>query len=81
MNISLGKTNYCLKALVEQGWIKANNFKNSKNKIAYAYLLTPEGIDQKAKLTRQFLKRKVDEYKQLKAEIAQLKGELNNDEG
>jgi EPS-associated MarR family transcriptional regulator len=76
LGISLGKVNYCLKALIEKGWIKANNFKNSNNKSAYAYLLTPKGMDSKAQITMRFLKRKVDEYEALKQEIEQLQQEV-----
>jgi EPS-associated MarR family transcriptional regulator len=76
LGISLGKTNYCLKALIEKGWVKANNFKNSNNKLAYFYVLTPKGIEQKAVITHQFLKRKIQEYETLKQEIEQLKSEL-----
>lgn len=76
LGISLGKVNYCLKALIEKGWIKANNFKNSNNKSAYAYLLTPKGMDSKAQITVRFLKRKVDEYEALKQEIEQLQQEV-----
>ena len=50
LGVSLGKTNYCLKALIEKGWVKANNFKNSNNKAAYAYLLTPRGLEEKARI-------------------------------
>ena len=78
LGISLGKTNYCLKALIQKGWLKANNFKNNKNKSAYAYLLTPKGIEQKAQITVTYLKKKVQEYETLKQEIAQLKSELNS---
>ena len=77
LGISLGKTNYCVKALLEKGWVKANNFKNSKNKLAYAYLLTPSGLEAKARITTRFLKRKVAEYEALKAEIEQLTAEVN----
>ena len=76
LGVSLGKANYCLKSLIEKGWLKVNNFKNSKNKMAYAYLLTPEGIDGKAKLTVQFLRRKIEEYDRLKREIEELKSEV-----
>jgi EPS-associated MarR family transcriptional regulator len=76
LGISLGKANYCIKALVEQGWIKANNFINSHNKFAYVYLLTPQGIDAKARIIARFLKRKQAEYVALKAEIAGLTAEL-----
>lgn len=76
LGISLGKTNYCLQALLEKGWVKVRNFKNSKNKIAYSYLLTPKGVDQKAKLTVVFLKRKEAEFEALKYEIRQLSEEV-----
>lgn len=72
MNLSLGKINFCINALMEKGWIKAQNFKNSKNKLAYIYILTPSGIESKAKLTRNFLQRKLREYDLLRQEIAQL---------
>lgn len=76
LGVSLGKVNYCLKALIDRGWIKANNFKNSKNKAAYAYLLTPRGIEQKTQITINFLKHKMHEYEQLKQEIAELEQEV-----
>ena len=69
MGVSLGKVNYCIKKLTEKGWIKLTNFKQNPNKMGYAYLLTPRGIDEKAKLTISFLKRKVIEYEILKKEI------------
>lgn len=75
LGISLGKVNYCLRALVERGWIKASNFKNSRNKAAYMYLLTPRGIEEKARVTARFLQRKVLEYEALKTEIEQLRHE------
>lgn len=75
LGVSLGKTNYCLKALLEKGWIKINNFRNSNNKLAYAYLLTPQGIESRAKMTVEFLKIKKQEYELLKAEIEELKRE------
>ena len=77
LGISLGKANYCLKALIQKGWIKANNFKNNKNKAAYAYLLTPKGIENKAQITVHYLKTKMQEYETLKQEIAELKNEVN----
>ena len=77
MGISLGKTNYCLKALMDKGWLKARNFKNSNNKIAYAYVFTPKGLREKAKITTRFLKRKVREYELLKREIEQLQQEVS----
>jgi len=76
MGVSLGKANYCLKALLEKGWIKANNFRNSQRKWAYVYLLTPSGLEQKLRLTGAFLKRKLDEHETLSHEIARLQAEL-----
>jgi len=76
LGISLGKINYCVRALLDKGWIKATNFKNSKNKLAYVYLLTPSGVDAKARITARFLRRKLAEYDVLKAEIAQLAAEV-----
>jgi EPS-associated MarR family transcriptional regulator len=73
--VSLGKTNYCLNALLDKGLIKVQNFKSSKRKLAYAYLLTPAGIAEKAALTERFLERKMEEYDALRAEIEQLKQE------
>ena len=78
LGVSLGKTNYCLKALVEKGLVKVNNFRNSANKRAYLYLLTPEGIEVKARISVRFLRRKMEEYEVLRAEIEQLRIELKN---
>jgi EPS-associated MarR family transcriptional regulator len=75
LGISLGKVNYCLQALIDKGWIKAKSFKNSQNKAAYIYLLTPHGIEQKATLAVRFLQRKMQEYEQLRAEIKQMRRE------
>lgn len=75
LGISLGKANYCLRALVERGWIKVTNFKNSENRTAYLYLLTPRGIEEKASLTLRFLQRKMREYETLRIEIEQLRRE------
>jgi EPS-associated MarR family transcriptional regulator len=77
LGISLGKANYCLKSLAQKGWIKASNFKNSNNKLAYAYLLTPIGIEEKARMTVRFLRRKMNEYEALKLEISQLKKDVS----
>ena len=77
VGISLGKANYCLKSLIEKGWVKAGNFKRSKNKLGYLYLLTPEGVEEKAKLTQSFLERKVAEYEQLENEIEQLRQQVS----
>lgn len=76
LDISLGKTNFCLKALIEKGLLKANNFKNSKKKSAYLYFLTPKGFEEKASVSVRFLKHKMREYEKLEAEIAQLRHEL-----
>ena len=73
MGVSLGKVNYCMKKLVEKGWIKLTNFSHNSNKLGYVYLLTPHGIEQKAKLTILFLKIKMKEYETLKDEINKLK--------
>ena len=75
LGISLGKVNFCLNALVEKGCLKVNNFRNSENKLAYAYVLTPSGIEERARMTVHFLRRKVHEYEQLRAEIEELKRE------
>lgn len=73
LGVSLGKVNYCVKALVQRGWVKVTNFKNSRNKVAYTYLLTPRGIEYKGRLTLQFLRSKAQEYEALRAEIRQLR--------
>jgi EPS-associated MarR family transcriptional regulator len=75
LGISLGRTNYCLRALVERGLLKVQNFRRSDNKLAYAYCLTPRGIEQKARLVACFLKCKEAEYEALRAEIEQLQAE------
>lgn len=75
LGISLGKANFCIQALIEKGLIKARNFKNSHNKKAYIYYLTPKGIEDKARVTMQFLKIKMDEYYELKTEIERLQQE------
>ena len=76
LGVSVGGLNYCLKALMEKGWVKMQNFSHSKNKFGYVYLLTPSGIAEKAELTSHFLKRKMYEYEALKAEIESLKSEF-----
>lgn len=75
LGVSLGKANYCVRALLDKGLIKMQNFRNSDNKLGYAYLLTPAGIAAKAELTRNFLKIKTQEYEILKQEIEQLRRE------
>lgn len=78
LNISLGKVNYILKALINKGIVKAKNFTNSKNKRAYAYYLTSKGIQEKAKLTISFFNRKSKEYDRLKQELLELEQEIKN---
>ena len=78
LGVSVGGLNYCLKALIERGLVKMQNFRHSKNKFGYVYLLTPDGIARKAALTGQFLKRKIEEYEALKDEIEVLKQEVRN---
>jgi EPS-associated MarR family transcriptional regulator len=76
LGISLGGVNYCLKALVDKGWVKLHNFSANTNKLQYAYLLTPHGVAEKSALTARFLKRKMEEYESLKAEIETLKADM-----
>jgi EPS-associated MarR family transcriptional regulator len=73
LGISLGKLNYCLRALVGKGWLKVTRFKNSRNKSAYMYLLTPRGVEEKASITVEFLRAKLHEFEQLRSEIERLK--------
>ncbi len=72
MGVSLGKVNYCIKKLTEKGWVKLTNFSHNQNKMGYAYLLTPSGIEENSSLTFSFLKRKIVEYEILKKEIDEL---------
>jgi EPS-associated MarR family transcriptional regulator len=76
LGFSLGKINFLIKAMIEKGFIKVESFKNSRNKSAYLYVLTPMGIEEKAKTTYRFLKRKIEEYEKLETEIRQLKKEV-----
>jgi MarR family transcriptional regulator, temperature-dependent positive regulator of motility len=76
LGVSLGKTHYLLKALLGKGWVKAQNFKRSDNKLGYLYVLTPSGVSQRLRLTHAFLARKESEYKMLQSEIAALRKEL-----
>ena len=76
MNVSLGKANYCMQALIKKGWVKAKNFKKSPNKKGYIYVLTPKGVSERAHVTTKFLKRKIDEFEEIKREIKQLKKEV-----
>lgn len=75
MGVSLGKINYCLRAVIERGWVKAKNFTHHPNKRVYTYYLTPQGIEEKASVTVRFLKRKLAEYEDLKEEIERLQRE------
>ena len=76
LGVSLGAVNFCLKALVEKGMVKVENFVRSNNKVSYAYYLTPRGVYEKSEITAEFLKRKKQEYALLKAEIAELQAEV-----
>lgn len=76
LGVSLGKVNFCVRALMEKGLLKARNFRNSKNKSAYMYYLTPTGFEEKARVTARFLRRKMDEYEALTQEIERLRREV-----
>jgi EPS-associated MarR family transcriptional regulator len=75
LGVSLGRANYCLKALIDVGLLKVSNFRNSKNKLAYMHLLTPTGVKEKSAITERFLKAKLQEYEALEAEIEMLRSE------
>ena len=75
LGISLGRVNYCLKALIQKGLVKANNFRSNANKRTYLYLLTPKGVEEKATVTVRFLRIKLDEYENLKRELDELQRE------
>jgi EPS-associated MarR family transcriptional regulator len=79
VGISLGALNYCLKALMEKGFVKLDNFQNSRHKFKYVYILTPAGMAQKMAMTGRFLKRKMDEYEALKAEVEALRREIGRE--
>jgi EPS-associated MarR family transcriptional regulator len=81
LGVSVGGLNYCLKALMQKGWVKMQNFSQSKNKFGYVYLLTPTGMAEKAALTGRFLQRKMAEYEALRAEIEALTQEATPPEG
>jgi len=76
LGVSVGSLNYCVNALIERGWVKVTNFRNSHHKLAYAYLLTPSGIEAKTRIAVRFLQRKLEEYEVLEQEIAQLRSEV-----
>jgi len=75
LGVSLGRVNFCLKALIDVGLLKVTNFRNSRNKLAYMYLLTPSGVKEKSLITERFLKLKLKEYEALEAEINILRSE------
>lgn len=77
LDISLGRVNFCLKALIEKGFLKASNFRNNQNKMAYMYLLTPQGLEEKTVITARFLKLKLQEHAKLQAEIEELRNDAN----
>ena len=81
LGVSLGKTNYLLKSLIDVGWVKLDNFQKSDNKLGYAYLLTPMGVAEKAAIALRFLNRKTQEYDDLQIEIAQLQKEVQAQQG
>lgn len=76
LGISVGGLNYCLKALMEKGWVKMQNFARAKNKFGYVYVLTPSGVSEKAALTKAFLQRKLEEHAALSNEIEALRREV-----
>ena len=78
LGVSLGGVNYALKALIERGFVKADNFRRSGSKVAYLYVLTPKGIAEKSSLATAFLGRKLEEYEVLRQEIESLKGEVGS---
>ena len=78
LGVSLGGVNYALKALVERGFVKADNFRKAGNKVAYLYVLTPQGVAEKASLATAFLGRKLEEYEVLRQEIEALQGEVGS---
>ena len=80
LNVSLGKTHYLIKSFIDVGWIKLDNFQRSDNKWGYAYLLTPNGIIEKAVITAQFLTRKQREFNDLQLEIQHLQEEVNQNQ-
>lgn len=78
LGMSLGKTNYCVRALIDKGWVRIRNFRNSRNKSAYLYKLTPAGVKEKVRVTRRFLALKLEEHAELTFQIEQLRHELQS---
>jgi EPS-associated MarR family transcriptional regulator len=79
LGMSVGKVNYCLRALLEKGLLKMRNFRDNQNKLAYAYYLTPKGAEAKVRATAQFLQRKIREYEEIRQEIEELKREVGRE--
>lgn len=80
IGLSLGKTNFLLKSLVEVGWVKVNNFRRSDNKLGYAYVLTPQGVVEKVRITKRYLRKKEQEYLALQSEIESIKMMMKSSE-
>ena len=80
VGLSLGKTNFLLKSLVEVGWVKVKNFRRSDNKLGYAYMLTPHGVAEKVRITRRYLRQKEQEYLALQSEIELIKMSIKSSE-
>ena len=78
LGVSIGKVNYCLRALIDRGYVKLNNFHRSPEKFKYRYLLTPSGIEAKAQTALSFLQRKIEEYEKLQSEIDRLIGDVRS---
>jgi EPS-associated MarR family transcriptional regulator len=78
MGVSLGKINFILKALISRGWVKMENFAHSGNKIGYRYILTPDGIIEKMRITRAFIRKKEQEYEKIYREIEEARREIQN---
>ncbi|HXH94708.1 MAG TPA: MarR family EPS-associated transcriptional regulator [Thermoanaerobaculia bacterium] len=79
LGISVGKVNYCLRALIQRGWVKMRNFRDSTNKLAYTYTLTSKGIEERVSVASRFLRRKLAEYDALSQEIERLTRDLRED--
>ncbi len=80
LGVSVGKINYCMRAVIDRGWVKANNFRRSDNKLAYIYILTPSGVQAKMRLARKFLAHKEEEFERLQHEIDALRSEVSRAE-
>ena len=81
LGFSVGKVNYCIRALMQKGLVKMRNFRKSRNKLAYGYVLTPKGIEEKVKVTGEFLRHKIAEYELIATEIERLRNELREAQG